>query len=107
MARKPVMPNGENCSEEQLLVAARASPSQRGFVRLSAIRGLILGIAPVDVARMSGVTLGTLYEWVERFNASGIEGMIDKPRLGRPRKVPEVIVPELRELVVNPGNVGV
>ena len=101
------MPNAENCSEEQLLVAAKASPSQRGFVRLSAIRALILGFSHQDVARLSGVSVATVCEWVRRFNAAGIDGMIDKPRAGRPRKVPPLLTPELREIIVEPGKVGV
>jgi transposase len=107
MARKPVMPNAENCSEEQLLVAAKASPTQRGFVRLSAMRTLIMGFSHPDAARLAGVSLSTLYEWVRRFNASGIDGMIDQPRMGRPRKVPEAIGPELAEIIEHPQRVGV
>lgn len=101
------MPNAENCSEEQLLVAAKASPSQRGFVRLSAIRALILGFSHEDVAKLSGVSVSTVHDWVGRFNAAGIDGMIDKPRCGRPRKVPELLTPELQEVIENPAKVGV
>ena len=101
------MPNAENCSEEQLLVAAKGSRSQRGFVRLSAIRALILGFSHEAVAKLSGVSVSTVYEWVKRFNTSGLEGMMDQPRAGRPRKVPELLAPELKEIIEDPAKVGV
>lgn len=101
------MPNGENCSEEQLLVAANASPTRRGFVRLSAMRALVLGFSHEQAAKLSGVKVRTLCEWVHRFNASGIDGLIDKPRSGRPRKIPPHIEPELVEVIKEPQQLEV
>jgi transposase len=101
------IPNAENCSEEQLLVAANASPTRRGFVRLSAMRTLILGFSHEQAAKLAGVSVGTLFIWVHRFNEAGIDGLIDKPREGRPRKIPQLIVPELKELIDQPAQVDV
>jgi transposase len=107
MARKPPMPNAENCSEEQLLVAAHASPSKAGFVRMWSIRCLILGMTHEHVALLADVTLETLYDWVHDFNASGVDGLIDKPRSGRPRIIPPHIEPELSAVIEKPGDVAV
>lgn len=107
MARKPLIPQAENCSEKQLLTAAYASPSKRGFVRLWAIRCLIVGMKHTDVARLSGIALRTLYQWIAQFNTSGIDGLIDKPRPGRPRKIPLPRTPELKQLVEQPAQAGV
>jgi transposase len=60
-----------------------------------------------DVAKLSGIALRTLYQWIARFNAGGIDGMIDKPRDGRPRKIPSLITPELKALVDKPSDAGV
>jgi transposase len=99
------MPEGENCSEEQL--AANASPTRQGFVRLTAMRALILGIPHEQASKLAGVELKTLYDWVHRFNAAGIDGLIDKHRSGRPRKIPVHIAPELKAVVRQPADVGV
>ena len=56
MARLANMPNRENVSLADLEVAAKASPSQRGFVRMSAIRALCLGYAHDQVAELYSVS---------------------------------------------------
>ena len=57
------------------------------------------------------MTLPTLWQWIQRFNRRGIDGLIealaDQPRSGRPRKIPALIQPELQALVEKPADVGV
>jgi transposase len=101
------MPNAENCSEEQMLVAAHASPSKVGFVRIWSIRCLILGMTHEHVAKLADVEVETLYDWVHDFNESGVDGLIDKPRPGRPRSIPEDLKPELVQVVKAPQQVDV
>ncbi len=36
------------------------------------------------VAREMGVGAGTVRLWVKRFNAAGVDGLVDEPRVGRP-----------------------
>ena len=107
MARIPPMPNAENCSEEQLLVAANASPRKGGFVRMWSVRCLILGMKHADVAKLADVALATLYGWVHDFNESGIDGLIEKPRSGRPRRIPSHLDSHLTEIIEKPDQVGV
>jgi len=107
MARIPPMPNAENCSEEQLLVAANASPRKGGFVRMWSVRCLILGMKHADVAKLADVTLATLYGWVHDFNESGIDGLIEKSRSGRPRRIPSHLDSHLAEIIEKPDQVGV
>jgi transposase len=107
MARKLPMPNAENSSEQELLVAARASPTRRGYERLWAIRCLVLGMTHDHVATLSGITPRTLCSWIHRFNQSGIDGMVDKPRCGRSRKIAELVAPKLKALVEKPSDAGV
>lgn len=44
------------------------------------------------------------YKWLERFDKSGLDGLKNKPRTGRPHRVPEEKLAEIkRELDKNPG----
>ena len=40
-----------------------------------------------DVAERVGVTPATVLKWQKRFLASGLDGLIDEPRPGAPRKI--------------------
>ena len=59
MAPRPVMPNAENCSLAELETAAKASPTQRGFVRLMAMRTLLLGHTHGQTAAICAITRRT------------------------------------------------
>ena len=54
---------------------------------MMAIKALLLGISHDQVARLYGTTRRNLCRWIDRFNASGIDGLVQKPRSGRPRKI--------------------
>ncbi len=54
---------------------------------MMAIKGLLLGISHDQVARLYGTTRRNLCRWIDRFNTSGIDGLVQKPRSGRPRKI--------------------
>jgi len=107
MARKPLMPNGENCSLVELEIAAHAAPTQKAYLRLWCMRVLLLGKSKADVREFFGVKLNTLNGWIRRFNAAGIDGLLDQPRSGRPRKIPVHIEPELKDLINTPASVEV
>ena len=72
-----------------------------------AIRALALGIPHAQVALLHQVTLRTLNNWINRFNASGIDGLIDGRRSGRPRAIPADQTEEYRQLIHQPQQVGV
>jgi hypothetical protein len=40
-----VVPNGENATVEELGVAMEAAPTKRSYLRLAAVRALLLGVA--------------------------------------------------------------
>lgn len=102
MARRPNMPNRENVSLADLEVAMKASPSQRGFVRMSAMKALCLGFPHDQVARLYDVSKRTLSRWVRWFNDRGIDGLIDRPKPGRPKKIGPEKSAQYRELIQNP-----
>jgi transposase len=108
MAGKSMMPNGENCSLYELEVAANAAPTQKAFVRLSCMRALLLGkFTKADVCSLYFVKRNTLNGWIRRFNASGIDGLIDKKQPGRPRKITPEKHAQYRQLIDHPATVGV
>ncbi len=106
MALERIMPNAENASESELLVAAQASVKFRESRRFQAIRALILGYTHEQVAQLYGVTVRAVVRWVGFFNDSGIDGLVEKPRSGRPRKVSPAEVARLKEVVQNPALAG-
>jgi len=50
-------------------------------------------------AKAAGMTRQTLRDWVIRYNESGVEGLKDKPRTGRPPRLNEAQLMELDALV--------
>ena len=85
MSRPANMPNAENCSLAELETAAKAAASRRSHVRLMAIKTLFFGVSHDQAAGIFGITRRTLSRWIQQFNTQGIDGLIDKPRSGRPR----------------------
>ena len=45
------------------------------------------GHSVADIVRMSGATKPTVYKWLDRYERSGLDGLIDKDRPGRPRGI--------------------
>ena len=96
------MPNTENATPEELLVAMEAAPNKRSYIRLAAIRGLLLGMPRATVCQMFGRTDRMVRLWVECFNRGGIDALITRPKPGRPRKVKlerikDLLVPVLQD----------
>ncbi len=95
MARHPNRPKTENVSAADVEAATKASPSQRGFVRMSAVKALCPGFPHNKTARLYDVSTRTLSRWVRWFNDRGIDGRIDRPKPGRAKKIgPEKADPD-------------
>jgi hypothetical protein len=82
-----VTPNGENATLEELEVAMEAAPNKRSYVRLAAIRALLLGVPRAQVCRLYHRSDRLIRLWLEMFNRDGIDALAGKPRTGRPPKV--------------------
>jgi transposase len=91
------------CSEKDLLIAMDCTPLRKGQLRLRVIFDLMNGV-PKDVARKAtGKSRKTFYTWIRRFLEMGIDGLINKPRPGRPRILKEgKIKNKLTEILENP-----
>jgi transposase len=102
MPPAPRPPNPENCSLSELETAANCAPSLASHRRLMAMRMLLLGYTHAQVAELYAVTRRTLQSWIARFNAQGIDGLIERHSTGRARKIaPEESV-VYRDLMANP-----
>jgi transposase len=57
--------------------------------RCIVIRLLHLGHKPEEIATMLAVSKPTIYGWYERWKQAGIDGLVTRPRSGRPPKTGE------------------
>ena len=64
--------------------AARKSKDGAQTRRLLALAAIYEGRSRSEAARIGGVTLQIIRDWVVRFNAEGPEGLIDKKAPGQP-----------------------
>ena len=63
---------------------------------------LAKGIDPESVAEVFSITRRTLTRWISQFNEQGIDGLLDKPKPGRPRKIDPARSKKYRDLVEHP-----
>ena len=67
----------------------------------------LIGVSFEHVVRNSRRSGRTVRLWVERFNAQGIDGLIYRPRPGRPRKLAgQTVVSEVLPVVDDPASAG-
>jgi len=95
-------PNPENCTVGELNAAIKAAMTQRSRSRLQAVKALIMGIDYLQVAELFLTTERSVRTWVAAFNRQGIDGLIDKPRPGRPRAIGTEHEDRLRDLILRP-----
>jgi len=103
MSRERTLPNEENCSLKELETAIECSTSIQSHSRLICIRALLRGHEFEDVLDIFNVTDRALENWISEFNEQGIDGIIDRPRSGRPRLISADKAAEYRELIENPN----
>jgi len=100
-------PNPENATPEELRVAMDASPTRRAYVRLNAIRALLLGYTRPQVCQLCGRTDRAVRLWIELFNRGGIDALRTKRPGGRQRKVKlERVRDLLLPVLENPAQAG-
>lgn len=63
---------------------ARAEPNARVARRMLAIANALDGMSRADAARSAGMDRQTLRDWVIRYNAHGLDGLVDRWSDGRP-----------------------
>jgi transposase len=78
---------------------AKRSRHNRQTRRLLALAAVYDGRSRADAAQTGGMDRQTLRDWVHRFNAEGPEGLKDRPRPGRQRRLSAAQMKDLAEIV--------
>jgi transposase len=63
------------------------APNKRSYIRLNAIRSLLLGMERTTICQQFCRTDRMVRLWIELFNRGGIDALITRPKGGRKRKV--------------------
>ena len=82
------------------------SSAQALALRARIILRLAEGQGSLSVARQMQVHIQTVSKWRERFRSRGVDGLLDEPRPGQPRKISDVHVEAViaRTLESKPAN---
>ncbi len=78
---------------------AKRSRDPRQIRRLLALAAVYDGMSRADAAKVGGMDRPTLRDWAHRFNAAGPDGLTNRAGAGRPRRLTEVQMRELAEIV--------
>ena len=89
----------DDYSAAELRSLAKRSRDARQIRRLLALAAVYDGMSRAEAARLGGMDRQTLRDWAHRFNAEGPEGLLDRPRAGRPRQLSEAQMAALAEIV--------
>ena len=82
----PILLRGD-FSASGLRAAARRSKDAAQARRLLALAAIYDGASRAEAARIGGVTLQIVRDWVLRFNAEGPGGLVDRKAPGRPSRL--------------------
>ncbi len=78
--------------EELKRLARRRTVGAATAIRARIVLRCADGLDNIDVAEQLGLSNQTVGKWRKRFVESGVEGLLDEPRVGRPRTVTDEIV---------------
>jgi transposase len=82
-----------------LLAWQRSTTIRSGLLRRARLILLVAdGVAITTIAAMVGISRRFVYTWARRFQEQGVEGLTDKPRRGRSRRVPPQTPPQAQHL---------
>ena len=70
--------------------------------RLLALASILGGASRSDAAQNAGMDRQTLRDWVHRYNAEGVDGLLDRPRSGREPRLNEDQLAEFDRIVEMP-----
>ncbi len=106
VARPLTEPNPENASHAELETAAKCARSTHESARMRAMVALITGLDRATVCHIFGIEERTLLRWIRAFNARGIDGLLDKVKSGRPRKIAAAAARACRRALERPQDAG-
>lgn len=80
-------------------IAIKKHPNLRVRQRAQMIRWLHLGHKPEQVGELLCVSAGLVYFWHARWRESGLDGLVDKPKPGRPKAGGEEYRQKLEQVI--------
>jgi transposase len=92
--RKPLEITEEDRKKLQL-IARRPKSGQAMGLRARIVLGCEQGMSNSEVARKLQITGATVGKWREQFREFGLDGLLDEPRVGAPRKITDEQVEEV------------
>ena len=94
----PIGLRGDVSADELRRLAVRAKDAAQAR-RLLALAAVCAGETRARAAQIGGMDRQTLRDWVHRFNARGVEGLINIKPPGRPSRLSDAHKDDLRQLV--------
>ena len=91
---------GDLYSVEALLRLARTQKNNRASRRMLGIAHALGGMTIGAAARAAGMERQALGDAIKRYNAEGLEGLFDRAKPGRPRKLDAAQEKALSELLI-------
>ena len=92
--KKPLEIDDEDRDKLQT-VARRPKSAQVMAMRARIVLCCAEGLSNSEVARKLHVTGATVGKWRERFRKDGLDGLLDEPRVGAPRKIQDRQIEEV------------
>jgi transposase len=92
--------------EKLNMIARRPKSAQAMAMRARIVLGCEQGMNNSEVARKVHVTGATVGKWRERFREFGLDGLLDEPRVGAPRRITDQQIEEVvtKTLELMPSN---
>jgi transposase len=85
----------DEAREKLSMIARRPKSAQAMAMRARIVLGCEQGMSNSEVARKLRVTGATVGKWRERFREHGLNGLLDEPRVGAPRKITDRQIEEV------------
>src|SRR3954451_12712864 len=92
---KKALEIGDDIREKLGLLARRPKSAQAVAMRARIVLSCEQGMSNSEVARKLHVTGATVGKWRERFREFGLDGLLDEPRVGAPRKITDRQIEEV------------
>ena len=92
--KKPLQIVGAD-REKLSMIARRPKSSQAMAMRARIVLDCGQGMSNAEVARKLHITGATVGKWRERFREFGMDGLLDEPRVGAPRKITDLQMEEV------------
>jgi len=93
-------------SVAQLRAAARHASDTKQARRILAIAMVLDGHGRLLAAQAGGMDRQTLRDWVHRYNADGLAGLVDHPRSGRPARLSRTQLAQVARWVTDGPNLA-